>query len=309
MVGCAWSAAKAASKRSLVVTGSKKTVGIVGLGLMGASLARAFRDTGDFQSVVGYDEDPAAVRRARDEECVDDVLDTAADVARNADLLVLCTPVQQIIVYLEELGQEIRPGTIVMDIGSTKVAVTEAMAKVLPDGVIPIGGHPMTGPATAGVQGPSGEMYKDRVFVLTPTDKTSSETVAWCTEALTRIGARVEVLEAERHDRLVSIVSHLPRMIPVPLLSLAIDDPDPMVTTLPAGGFRESTRKATGNLDMWVDVLVTNNTHIVETMRRFAREVDAVADKISEADPAALREILTDADNRWHGLFGSEGVS
>lgn len=291
------------------MTESKKTVGIVGLGLMGASLARAFRDMGEFHAVVGYDRDPASVRRARDEECVDEVLDTAADVARKADLLVLCTPVQQIIAYLEELGPEIRPGTIVTDIGSTKSAVAKAMTKFLPDGVIPIGGHPMTGPGTAGVGGVSAKMYQGRVFVLTPTERTSADTVTWCTEMLTRMGARVEVLDAERHDRLVSIISHLPRMLPVPLLNLAVDDPDSMVTTLAAGGFRDSTRKVTDNLDMWVDVLVTNNTHIVETMRRLAREIDAVADTFSASDPTVLRQILADSARQWNVLFGTENVS
>lgn len=288
------------------MTERDKTVGIVGLGFMGGSLAKAFRDSGDFKTVVGTDEDPAAVRRARDQKCVDDVLDTAVEVARVADLLILCTPVQQIIAHLMELGHEVRPGTIVMDIGSAKVAVTEAMTKYLPDGVIPIGGHPMTGPATAGGPGISGEVYRGRVFVLTPTDRTDPETVAWCTETLTRIGARVKVVDPDRHDRLVSVVSHLPRMLPVPLLGLVVNDPDPMVMELLAGGFRESTRKATSNVDMWVDILLTNNAHIVETMRRFAREVESVADKISECDPVAVREILTDAADRWDALFGAE---
>ena len=285
------------------MTDGTKTAGVIGLGFMGASLAAAFCGAGGFERVVGYDSSPDARARAADESYVDDVLDSAADVARAADLLVLCTPVQQIITYLKELGPELRPGAVVMDIGSTKSAVTEAMVKILPDGVVPIGGHPMTGPATAGADGPTARIYHGRVFLLTPTERTDPAVTRWCTELLQGIGARVEVLDPARHDRLVATVSHLPRMLPVPLLELAVKDPDPLLATLPAGGFRESTRKATENLDMWVDVLLTNTDQIVETMRRYAHEVELVADHVERGDPAALREILATASDRWTSLF------
>ncbi|MFE7506649.1 prephenate dehydrogenase [Promicromonospora sp. NPDC057488] len=290
------------------MTDGTKTAGVVGLGFMGASLGAALRTASGIGRVVGYDSSAVARAQARADGHVDEVLDSAADVARAADLLVLCTPVQQIITYLTELGPLLRPGTIVMDIGSTKSAVTEAMDKLLPDDVVPIGGHPMTGPATAGADSPTARIYDGRVFLLTPTLRTDPAVTRWCTGLLQEIGARVEVLEPERHDRLVAVVSHLPRILPLPLLELADKDPDPMLAELPAGGFRESTRKATENLDMWADVLVTNTDHVVETLRRYAREVELVADRVAEGDPAALRELLTTASDRWTTLFETGGA-
>ncbi|WP_369374061.1 prephenate dehydrogenase [Promicromonospora sp. Populi] len=287
-----------------------KTAGVIGLGFMGASLAAAFRGAGGIEGgierVVGYDSSPDARARADAESYVDEVLDSAADVARAADLLVLCTPVQQIITDLTELGPLLRRGAIVMDIGSTKVAVTEAMVKILPDGVVPIGGHPMTGPATARVDSPTARIYAGRVFLLTPTERTDPAVTRWCTDLLRGIGARVEVLDPDRHDRLVAVVSHLPRMLPVPLLDLVVKDPDPMLTTLPAGGFRESTKRATDSLDMWGDVLLTNTGHIVETMRRYAHEVELVADQVERGDPATLRELLATTSDRWAALFPAD---
>lgn len=285
------------------MTEGKKTVGVVGLGFMGASLAAALRRTGDFERVVGYDSEPAAGRRALEAGLVDEVAASAKAVAADADLLVLCTPVQRIIAYLAELGAVLRPGTVVLDIGSTKHAVTAAMDELLPDGVVPLGGHPMTGPATAGRTEPDAAVYDGRVFLLTPTPRTDPAALDWCAGLLERIGARVEVLDPERHDRLVAVVSHLPRMLPVPLLALAAQDPDPLLTSLPAGGFRESTRKATESLDMWVDVLVTNADHVAGTMRDYARAVEAVADQVAAGDEAALRALLTDAARRWSSLF------
>ncbi|WP_423464683.1 prephenate dehydrogenase [Promicromonospora sp. MS192] len=285
------------------MTQGNKTAGVVGLGFMGASLAAALRRTGDFERVVGYDSEPDAAGRALDAGLVDEVAASAAALAADADLLVLCTPVQRIIIYLTELGEVLRPGTVVLDIGSTKHAVTAAMDQLLPEGVIPLGGHPMTGPATAGVTEPDAVVYDGRVFLLTPTPRTDPAALHWCTGLLERIGARVEVLDPERHDRLVAVVSHLPRMLPVPLLALAADDPDPLLTRLPAGGFRESTRKATESLDMWVDVLVTNSGYVASTLREYARAVEVVADQVADGDEAALRALLTDAAQRWRSLF------
>ncbi|HEV6953541.1 MAG TPA: prephenate dehydrogenase [Promicromonospora sp.] len=281
----------------------RTTAGVIGLGFMGASLAAALRRSGSLTRVLGYDSEPAAAKRALDAGFVDEVTDSAAAVAGAADLLVLCTPVQRIIGYLTELGPVLRPGTVVMDIGSTKHAVTAAMDELLPAGVVPLGGHPMTGPATAGVTEPDAVVYEGRVFLLTPTPRTDEETLRWCTGVMESLGARVEVVDPERHDRLVAVVSHLPRMLPVPLLSLAADDPDPMLPHLPAGGFRESTRKATESLDMWVDVLVTNAGPVADSLRAYARAVEAVADQVAEGDQTTLRALLADADQRWRALF------
>ena len=281
------------------------TVGIIGVGLMGGSLGKALRQSGRFDKVIGYDSSPESVERARRTECVDEIVPNVHDVAAAADLLILAAPVGQIVRLIDTVGPSLKPGTIVLDIGSTKSVVAKAMRR-LPDTVEAIGGHPMTGPTTVGVGGISAEMFRDRVFVLTPTSRTSPATLAWCESTLAGIGARVVVLDPDRHDRLVGLVSHLPRLLPVPLLATVLTNGDDVALRLAAGGFRESTRKATDNIDMWVDIVLSNADYLTAAATAFTAQLDRCIATIATKDESAVRRMLTDAADQWHERFGDD---
>ena len=277
---------------------------VIGVGLMGGALAGALKQTGRFREVVGVDVDEAVLARAMQHGLIDRGEAEAPAAVAQADLVVLATPVRHIIRLLHDLAPHFKPGSLVIDIGSTKVQVVAAMDQ-LPPQVRAIGGHPMTGVATAGVDGADPVMFHDRVFVLTPTERSSDETIVWTQDLLHAIGASVIILDAARHDQNVALISHLPRFLPIPLLALATNSGDEMAMRLAAGGFRDKTSGAADNPSMWTDVALTNSENLLAAIRGLQAQLDALAQTIASGDEAAIRAMMQEAQVRWQKRFGS----
>jgi prephenate dehydrogenase len=280
-----------------------KICAVVGIGLIGASLAAALKEANICQEVIGVDIDESSLVRAKEKELIDRIL-PLLDAVREADLIILATPVRQIINILKEIEPWVRPGTIIMDTGSTKASVVAAM-NTLPEHIQAIGGHPMTGAATAGLDDASAKMFNGRVFVLTPTQRTNEATQIFAENLVQRIGARLIVVDADHHDRAAAIISHLPRLLSVALLNTAYVGKDELAWTLAAGGFCESTRKANENIPMWVDVLLTNQKGIIAAIHAFQDCLEEMAQHIEEGDEKISQAILEAAALEWNNHFNS----
>lgn len=225
-------------------------VAIVGLGLMGGSLALALR--GQCRTIVGVDRDPAVAQDALARGIVDQV--TVFEAAHNTDVLILASPVRAIVGQINQLSiSAFYPprATVVIDLGSTKVEVMKAMAE-LPPRFEPVGGHPMSGKTASGLANASADLFRNKPFVLTPPGHTSVRALAIAYELVERVGGRLLVMSAEHHDQLAALISHLPYAAAVSLVRTVLAAGDDQAWEMASSGFRDSTRLAASDLDMMV---------------------------------------------------------
>ena len=281
------------------------TVAIVGLGLMGGSLARALREKNACKELIGIDRDAPTREQALTRGVVDAASADLA-LASQANVIILATPVRAIIKQLPRVGAIAHTHTVVIDLGSTKRAIIRAMES-LPAHVQPIGGHPMCGRETSGFGAVDAKLFANVVFVLTPLERTSHATLTFAMSLVAALGARPLVLDAERHDQIVAAISHLPYALAAALMLTADARAraDELTFTLAASGFRDTSRLAASDPAMMLDILLTNRENVAELVRASARQLHRLADLIADNDETALRARLTSAATKWRELFES----
>ena len=270
---------------------SESTVTVVGLGLMGGSLAGALQ--GRCGQVIGVDRDAHTLACAMERRFVDQAtVDLEAGV-READIVVLATPVRSIIQLVGQVGEWMQPGSLLMDLGSTKGLILAAMAQ-LPDHVQPLGGHPMCGKEISGYEAAERELFDGRTFILSPLARTSDEALALGKALVESVGAQPLVIDGRRQDYLVGTISHLPYLLACSLVSTAdaTTSADPLVWRILAGGYRDTSRVAGSDVTMMVDILMTNREEVVKAARICGEQLAYLADLVDRGDEDALREKL-----------------
>jgi prephenate dehydrogenase len=279
-----------------------QTVAVVGLGLMGASLAGALR--GKCARVVGIARRRETVQRALQLGLIDWGTQSTHEGVQQADIVVLATPVRTILTLVTQVGPWLRSGTVLMDLGSTKHQVTDAM-QALPDHVQPIGGHPMCGRERSGIEAADPALYIDRIFVLTPLERTSAAAKTTAEEFVRALGARPLLLEPVRHDRLVATISHLPYLLSAGLVLTAESTApeDPALWALAASGFRDTSRLAASEVEMMLDILLTNQQPILDRLALFQEQMHSLQSALAHDDVAALRAMLNSARQRRGGMY------
>lgn len=269
------------------------SVTVVGLGLMGASLCMDLAQNHLCREVRGVARRTDTVLQAFFSGAVDEATNDLATGIQGADIVVLATPVRHIIATIEEIGPHLWPGALVTDMGSTKGDICAAL-NTLPDGVQPIGSHPMTGKETAGFEAAEPGLYRNAPWVLTPLPRTSPAALALATELAQAVGARPIVLEPARHDRLVASISHLPFLLASALVH-AVNDvgvDDPKVWELAAGGFRDTSRVAASDTRMFMDILQTNRAAVLEQLDSFACHLQELRRMLANQDEQQLQARL-----------------
>ena len=282
---------------------ARSEVAIVGLGLMGGSLALALRSANACRAIVGVDTDPAALEAALGRGLIDRA--APFDTAHDCDLLILATPVRTILAHLEALAEaKFYPPrqTVVLDLGSTKVQITRAMTN-LPPRFEPVGGHPMCGKERGGLAEAEAALYRDKLFVLTPPGYISVRALALAYELVAAIGAHPVMLPAERHDALAALVSHLPYTVAVALMRAALSQNDPQVWQLAAAGFRDTSRLAASDLAMMTDIVLTTRAPLLEALGTYQRELAALTAAVESGDAATIRAALAPAQAKRAELF------
>jgi prephenate dehydrogenase len=279
------------------------TVGIVGLGLMGGSLALGL--AGKCRRRIGLDSDPEADKTALEKHVVDELALHLPDLVAKADLIILAAPVRTILAVLKELS-EIRPPQesirIVIDIGSTKCEIIKAM-QALGAGYDPIGGHPICGREVQGIRYADSSLYRNAPFVLTPTSSTSPRALAVGRELAAVLGANPLELSAAEHDTLVASTSHLPHLAAVALAQTARRLPS--AAALVGPGFRDTSRLAASNLEMMTDILLTNREHVLQALEEYIHRLEALAQRVREGDEARLKVLLAEGRRARQELLES----
>ncbi|WP_299028990.1 prephenate dehydrogenase [uncultured Thermanaerothrix sp.] len=267
---------------------------IIGLGLMGASLAAALRP--HCRSILGVDLDDEALRWCKAQRWIDEGYQHPEQAVSHADVVVLATPVRAILGLLDTVPDYLRPGTILTDLGSTKVAICQKMQE-LPTYIQAVGGHPLCGREVSGASYADPRLFQDRTFVLVPTSRTSPEALALLEQMVSTIGAHPMHMNAEIHDRLVAITSHLPYLVACTLTRTAAQAPDPddLLRRLAASGFRDTSRLAGSDVRMMIDILQTNRGNILEGLEIYLQALQDLINILAEGGEEDLKIWLENA--------------
>jgi prephenate dehydrogenase len=277
-------------------------VTVVGLGLMGGSLAAALTARHACRRVVGVARREETVAQAMTMGIVHQGTCHLDAGVRDADVVVLATPVRAIIELIGQIGPLLPPGCLLTDVGSTKDAVAQAM-QALPPHVQPVGGHPMCGKETAGLSAAEPSLYEGATYVLTPLTRTADVALALARQLTQAVGARPLLLDASRHDALVAAISHLPYLLAAGLVATAEGLADEMAWQVAASGFRDTTRLAASDETMMLDILLTNRTAVRQTLARFQAQLADLTRLLETGDAIGLRAAMTAAAQRRRRLF------
>jgi len=279
-------------------------VTVVGLGLMGGSLAAALKRERSCRRVIGVARRQSTLQTAAMLQFIDEGTTDLREGVSEADIVVLATPVGDILNKVRTIGPWLKPGCLLMDVGSTKKAICDAMAE-LPDHVQAVGGHPMCGKESSGIAMAEPDLYQDKVFVLTPLQRTTAEALSLAQTLVKAIGARSVLLDAEQHDAIVGAISHLPYMLAVTLVNSveALAGGDDLYWELAASGFRDTSRVAAGSLAMMLDILVTNRGNILRTLYEAQRQLEKLVSTLEQDDWEQLRLLLEAARDRRQEVY------
>lgn len=267
-----------------------KRLCIIGVGLIGGSLARALKATGACAEVVGYGRNPEALQRALALGVIDRAETDIAAAAKGADVIVLGVPVGAMDAVLGELKPHLEPQTILTDVGSTKGSVVEAAKRVfgtLPQRFVP--GHPIAGTEQSGVEASFAELYRQRRVILTPDADTDPDALETIRRMWQQTGAEVIEMSVAHHDEVLAATSHLPHLLAFTLVdTLARLEEHDDIFRFAAGGFRDFTRIASSNPQMWHDICLNNRDALLKMVQRFSTELGTLARAIEEGDSGAI---------------------
>lgn len=271
-------------------------VALIGLGLVAGSMGLAMKRGVVAGTIVGTARTKETRTAALELGLVDEVFDTVKEAVRDADLVVLASPVGVMGEIASEMADALKPGAVVTDVGSVKQSVFDAVLPVLPDGVHFIGSHPMAGTEHSGPHAGFAELFDDRWTLIVPTQDADAAEIARLEAYWHALGANTERMDADHHDLVCAVVSHAPHLIAYTMVGVADDlrrVTDREVIKFSAAGFRDFTRIAASDPTMWRDVFLTNKDATLEILGRFTEELFALQRAIRTGDGDALFDYFT----------------
>jgi cyclohexadieny/prephenate dehydrogenase len=266
---------------------------LIGVGLIGSSIARAVRAQGAARTIVATARSPKTRRRVAELGIADQVVETNAAVVEGADLVIVCIPVGACGAVAREIGPHLSAGVIVSDVGSVKGSVVRDMAPHLPKTVHFIPAHPVAGTEYSGPDAGFAELFVNRWCILTPPESANANAIEKLAAFWRMLGANVEIMAPDHHDLVLAITSHLPHLIAYTIVGTA-DELQTVtrseVLKFSAGGFRDFTRIAASDPTMWRDVFLANKDAVLEMLGRFNEDVSALTKAIRKGDSDVLFE-------------------
>jgi cyclohexadieny/prephenate dehydrogenase len=269
---------------------------LIGVGLIGSSIARAAREQKVVRSIVATARSEATRRRVAELGIADQVVESNAAAVEGADLVIVCIPVGACGAVAAEIGPHLAPGAIVSDVGSVKASVIRDMAPHLPARAHFVPAHPVAGTEYSGPDAGFAELFVNRWCILTPPDNTDAAAVERLRAFWEALGANVETMPADHHDLVLAVTSHLPHLIAYTIVGTA-DELSQVtrseVLQFSAGGFRDFTRIAASDPTMWRDVFLANKDAVLEMLGRFNEDIAALTRAIRRGDGDALFDHFT----------------
>jgi cyclohexadieny/prephenate dehydrogenase len=269
---------------------------LIGVGLIGSSIARAARELGLVRTIVATARSAATRRRVIELGLADQVVDTNAEAVVGADLVIICIPVGQSGPVAAEIAPHLQPGAILSDVGSVKRQVRDDMARHVPKGVHLVPAHPVAGTEHSGPDAGFAELFVNRWCILTPPSGSDEAAVERLVAFWRALGANVEVMSAEHHDLVLAMTSHLPHLIAYTIVGTADELSEVTrseVLKFSAGGFRDFTRIAASDPTMWRDIFLANKEAVLEVLGRFNEDVATLTRAIRRGDGDTLFDLFT----------------
>ena len=266
------------------------TIAIVGLGLMGGSLGLALREGGIGRAITGYDALPGRAERAHALGAITAAAESPAAAVAGADLVVLAAPVLALRELLRAIAPHLAPRAVITDLGSAKAAVVRWARETLPDPSRFVAGHPMAGKERSGIEAADAGLFAGAVWCLTPDEKTAPDALARLRALVAALGAHPLVLDPAAHDEAVAGASHLPLLAASALVLAVSTPPDwPDVARLAAGGFRDTTRVASGDPRMARDIALSNREPLLRRLDAYIAALQALRAQVAASDPEIER--------------------
>ena len=271
-------------------------VAIIGLGLLGGSIGLAVAEHLPHIATAGYDCDPEVRRRAVERRLVDRVCSSAAEAVSGADLVVLCVPVGEMVRAAGDIAETLKDGAIVSDVGSSKRTIAAALAEFLPEEAVLIPAHPVAGTENSGPDAGFAHLFHQRWCIVTPPRDTPHDKVKALVQFWEALGAMVETMDAEHHDRVLAVTSHIPHLIAYTIVGTASDLEEVTrseVIKFSAGGFRDFTRIAASDPTMWRDVFLHNREAVLDMLDVFLTDLALMREAIRAGDGQTMFDLFT----------------
>jgi prephenate dehydrogenase len=272
-------------------------LGLIGCGMMGGSFALALKRAGLVKRVMGYSKSPSTTARAKELGIIDVAAESALLAVAGSDIVLIAVPVAATEATFKAIRHLVEPGVLFMDVGSTKRDVVDAARRSLRERIgafVPA--HPIAGKEQAGIQHADGALYTGRQVILTPLPQTAPDLVQKATDVWSAIGAQVLKMTPENHDAAFAAVSHLPHLLAFAYFSAVVNQPAGRdFLSLAGPGFRDFTRIAASNPEMWRDVLLANREEVMKQSQRFRHTLDALELVMRNGNADALEDLIRGA--------------
>ena len=273
-----------------------RKVAIIGLGLIGSSLARAMKAKGLADRIAGTARSAETRSKSLELGFIDEAVETASEAVAGADLVVIAAPVGVSGQIAEAIAPSLKRGAVVIDVGSVKQAVIDAVQPHLPEGIHFVPCHPVAGTEESGPEAGFAELFENRWCILTPAAGTDTGAVDRVAALWRSVGSHVDTMDARHHDMVLAITSHLPHLIAFTIVGTATDLENHLqqeVIKFAAGGFRDFTRIAASDPVMWRDIFLANKDAVLEMLGRFDEDLTALQRAIRYGDGEALEKMFT----------------
>lgn len=268
-----------------------KTLAILGVGLLGGSVARAARQRRIVEHITGYDPQRSSLDHAVSIGLIDRSALTVGEAVRDADLVIAAAPVDHVVPLLQEAAAASRPGTLLTDVGSTKATLVRTLEAKLPPNALFVGSHPLAGSEKHGPEHADANLFSGRTVFLTPTPRTNPAALTQARSFWEALDARVRILSPEEHDQTMALTSHLPQLAAAALAGTLPQE----LCDLTGTGFRDTTRLASGNPDVWRPIFEQNRGPVLQALERFLNRLQAFRSALETSDGARLEALLREA--------------
>ncbi|RGZ00689.1 prephenate dehydrogenase [Clostridium sp. AM58-1XD] len=269
------------------------TIGFIGLGLIGGSIARGLKRSHPDIRVMAYMRTRSKLEQAQKDGIVDDILDGVDERFGACSMIFLCTPVEYNAGYLSQLKPFLKPHTIVTDVGSTKTAIHEAVVSLSMEEWF-IGGHPMAGSEKTGYENSTDHLLENAYYMITPSSRSTEDQISRLVAVAEALGSIPKVIDYHEHDFAVAAISHLPHIVASSLVNLVrdSDSSEEIMKQIAAGGFKDITRIASASPEMWEQICMTNTANIMDILEKYIHSLNIVLDQLKARNSEAVYRLF-----------------
>lgn len=284
---------------------NESTIGFIGLGLIGGSIARGLKRADKNITIMAYMRTREKLEQAKQDGVIDMILDGIDQSLSQCDMIFLCTPVEYNASYLEKIRPYLKPGAILTDVGSTKTDIHQTVIEMGMEDVF-IGGHPMAGSEKTGYENSTDHLLENAYYIISPTAKNTPEQIERMRQIALSLRALPLVLDYKEHDFSVAAISHLPHLIASSLVKLVKDNDSEkeIMKRIAAGGFKDITRIASSSPVMWEQICMTNTENLKILMRRYIESLECIYEDLDACNGQAIFELFDEAGS-YRSTFSS----